>query len=232
MSNVGQIESWNSHYENVGMMLIPDIRVVRWLNQIPAGSRRQRQLLVLGCGNGRHAIQAAKMGYRVVAVDYSPSAITALRTWAIIEGVSDLIEAYEVDLTKECALSDLRTTFDVGRSDLMLCWGVLEYFDDDTVLQVFEEAAYMCWENANCLIMARGPKDFCFKHKERSDGFMEIHSRSAGDWTFLLSRQHDLGGDVVVDSRLETFCNMTVGGVEGEKREQMLFLEATNLRRV
>jgi len=232
VSNDGQIEAWNAHYDGENLMLIPDIRVVRWLGQMPAGARRQHQLIELGCGNGRHAILAAKMGYRVVAVDYSPNAIAAVRLWAKLEGVSDLVEAYEVDLTKDSALTDLRATFDVGRSDLMLCWGVLEYFDDDTVFRVLEESTYMCWENAQCLLMARGPKDFCFKHDERSDGFMDLHSRSGGDWTFLLSKQEDWGGDVVIDSRLETFANMKVGGVEGEKKEQMLFIEAQNLRRV
>ena len=58
---------------------------------------------------------------------------------------------------------------------------------------------------------------------------MEIHSRSGGDWTFLLSKQKNWGGDVEIDSRLETFSSMRVGGVEGEKKEQMLFLEAKNI---
>ena len=231
MSNVGQIEAWNAHYEGMNMMLIPDIRIVRWLNQIPAGARRQHHLLELGCGNGRHAILAAKMGYRVVAVDYSPNAISALRIWASIEGLSDLIEAYEVDITKECALTDLHTTLDVGLSDMMLCWGVMEYFDDDTVMRILEEASYMCWQNARCLLMTRGPTDFCYQHAERSDGFMDLHKRSGGDWTFLLSKQRNWGGDVTVDSRLESFCNMVIGGVEGGKKEQMLFLEAMNLER-
>lgn len=227
--NTGQIEAWNEHYESLNMMLIPDIRIVRWLGQIPAETRGQYQLLDLGCGNGRHSILAARKGYRVIAVDYSPNAIAAVRIWAAIQGLSERIEAYEVDLTKECALTNLRATTDVGLSDLMICWGVLEYFNDDDVLRVLEAAAYLCHLEARCLLMTRGPRDFCHHHDERSDGFMELHMRTGGDWTFLLSKQKSWGGDVLVDSRLETFAAMRVGGVEGGKSEEMLFIEANNL---
>lgn len=229
--SMNQIEAWDAHYESSNMMLIPDIRVIRWassiLNEKP--QLRDSFALDLGCGNGRHSIALAKMGMNVTAVDYSPNAISSLKMWAKIERLENRIEAYELNLADDCALTDLRESIDVCLNDMVLCWGVLEYFDDNNVLRILDEAGYMAWENAKLLLMARGPKDFCYNSPERSDGFMDLFLRDQQDWETLVKKQEDWGGEVEIDSRMETFGNIVVGGVKGDKIEHMIFIEAQKL---
>ena len=48
-------------------------------------------LLDLGCGEGRHAIAAARLGFAVTAVDYEPLALRCARTRARTAGVSGIV---------------------------------------------------------------------------------------------------------------------------------------------
>jgi SAM-dependent methyltransferase len=51
---------------------------LRRLRRLVPGGR----LLDVGCGEGRHAIAAAKMGFEVVAIDYEPLAIRRAKRFA------------------------------------------------------------------------------------------------------------------------------------------------------
>jgi SAM-dependent methyltransferase len=51
--------------------------LVRLKRAVPGG-----RLLDIGCGEGRHAIAAARLGFAVTAVDYEPLAIERARRWA------------------------------------------------------------------------------------------------------------------------------------------------------
>ncbi|WP_284617990.1 class I SAM-dependent methyltransferase [Aquabacterium humicola] len=54
----------------------PDENLVRWLR---AGRIAPGHALDLGCGHGRNALHLARAGFRVRAVDYSPSAVAWAR---------------------------------------------------------------------------------------------------------------------------------------------------------
>jgi SAM-dependent methyltransferase len=49
------------------------------------------RLLDLGCGEGRHAIAASRLGFRVTAVDYEPLALRRARRVAEIKGSRGII---------------------------------------------------------------------------------------------------------------------------------------------
>ena len=57
------------------------------LKQIVPGGR----LLDIGCGEGRHAIVASRLGFKVTAVDYEPSALKRARRIAKDGGVQGII---------------------------------------------------------------------------------------------------------------------------------------------
>jgi SAM-dependent methyltransferase len=54
------------------------VRCLRELRRLSPGGK----LLDLGCGEGRHAVAAAKLGFDVTAVDYEPLALKRARTLA------------------------------------------------------------------------------------------------------------------------------------------------------
>jgi SAM-dependent methyltransferase len=232
VSSRGQVEAWNEHYESGNIMLIPDIRVIRWAKNAQRTMFdgkplcRNLRVLELGCGNGRHAVELARMGFPVVAVDYSPAAVNATRTWGAIERLGRKLQAFEVDLTNDKERTQFCMAMAVESFDLVLCWGVMEYFDGETVRRILEDVGIICRRGARMLIMARGPRDFCYDHAERSDGFMELHERGGDDWMRLMVTQDRWGDSISIDSRIESFADMDVGGVRGEKVEHMIFVEA------
>ncbi len=67
----------------------PSPFAVKFLNRlkrvIPGG-----RLLDVGCGEGRHAIAAAQMGFKVVGIDYEPSALKRARRLAKAKGACSI----------------------------------------------------------------------------------------------------------------------------------------------
>ena len=81
--------------------------------EVPAG-----RLLDLGCGQGRHAIIARKLGFRVVGVDYEPLALRGARGWARREGVKGIV-------FRQADILDL--PFRSGSFDIVLDYGCLHH---------------------------------------------------------------------------------------------------------
>lgn len=74
----------------------PSAPASRWLidhlGLVPVGSA----VLDVACGSGRHAMQMARQGFRVHAIDRDPEAIASLRTAARAEGLD--VEGEVLDL--------------------------------------------------------------------------------------------------------------------------------------
>jgi SAM-dependent methyltransferase len=49
------------------------------------------KLLDIGCGEGRHAIAASQLGFRVTAVDYEPLALKRARRFAMAKGARGIV---------------------------------------------------------------------------------------------------------------------------------------------
>lgn len=76
--------------------------------------------LDLACGQGRHAIPAARAGHRVRAVDYADVAIQQLAAYADVEGLS---------IETECA--DIRhLDLEPGAYDAAILVSTLSHFDE------------------------------------------------------------------------------------------------------
>jgi len=87
---------------------------LRRLRRSAAGGR----LLDLGCGEGRHAIAAAKLGFRVTAVDYEPLALGRARRFARQAGARGIV------FRKADAL---RLPFSDAGFDIVLDYGCLHH---------------------------------------------------------------------------------------------------------
>ncbi|MFO7957676.1 MAG: class I SAM-dependent methyltransferase [Candidatus Brocadiia bacterium] len=76
------------------------------------------RLLDLGCGEGRHAIAAARLGFRVTAVDYEPRALERARRFAQEAGA---------DNTRFVVADALRPPFAESSFDVVLDYGCLHH---------------------------------------------------------------------------------------------------------
>jgi len=63
--------------------------VVEYLTQVKR-ARSGGRLLDVGCGEGRHAVAAFRLGFRVVAVDYEPLALRRARKFAADSGARNI----------------------------------------------------------------------------------------------------------------------------------------------
>jgi len=61
-------------------------------------ARPGRTLLDVGCGAGKYAVAAAKLGFRTTGVDFSPSSLRLARQYARREGVSRRVCLVESDV--------------------------------------------------------------------------------------------------------------------------------------
>jgi len=200
MSTEKEIRQWDRFYaDGDKLMRIPDPRLVRELANVdPEG----KAALVLGCGNGRHAIWLRRRGWHVVGVDYSREALVALLDWAREEGLGEHLLTWEVDL-KDPIMSFLKEF--KGKFDLVLAWDVLYYFNDDELHQLLEWLPGICAEGAQLLIWARGEKDR--NHNplfQSSDGFMAIEKRNHNHWRWIFKLNPNWT-EPTIDERWETF---------------------------
>ncbi len=74
---------------------IEAVHVARLLESI--GVDKESTILDLGCGNGRIAINLAKLGYRVIGVDISPIFVEDAKKKAKEHGVEDKVEFFTGD---------------------------------------------------------------------------------------------------------------------------------------
>ena len=115
--------------EKIAKWLTPDPRLLLVLEQWRA--RGLENLLDRGCGPGRHAMAAARMGFRVTGLDRSASALAHLRDRARQEGLA--VHPVEGDIftlpfpegSFDCVV-DYHASFHTDTAGYL--WGVSELF--------------------------------------------------------------------------------------------------------
>ena len=98
---------WSSYYEKTGDRP-PRRTLLAALDAFDAEGRRQNAYAVdLGCGSGRDTVEILRRGWRVLAVDAAPEAITALRArrdLPVGARVDTLVSRHEEALLPSCDL--------------------------------------------------------------------------------------------------------------------------------
>ncbi|MEK6643828.1 MAG: class I SAM-dependent methyltransferase [Planctomycetota bacterium] len=134
-------DKWSSIYDGEDNPLIaletPEVRRL-------LGDVRGLRIADVGCGTGRHAIEFARAGAVVTAMDFSEGMLAKAREKA-------------VDLTIDWRVHDLNTPLPVGdhQFDAVTCCLVLEHIQDLTPL--FSEMGRICKPNGWIVISAMHP---------------------------------------------------------------------------
>lgn len=102
MHDVSSPSFWSALYQagdtgwDKGRCTPPIARMLRE-GHVPSTS----QIAVIGCGRGHEALEAARQGYRVTAIDFAPEAIEAVKVNARQQGLElQAVEADVFDLAK------------------------------------------------------------------------------------------------------------------------------------
>ncbi len=93
------------------------------------GVRRGERVLDLGCGFGRHAFQAARLGARVVALDAQTDEVTQVRAT-----IGAMVDAGEIGADQDAGAVQgdaLRLPFADASFDRVIASEVLEHIPDD-----------------------------------------------------------------------------------------------------
>jgi len=85
----------------------PSEEVVEWAKKLPAGAR----ILDIGCGDGRHAVYLAQLGFEVEAIDISEAGIAKINRYKALHQLHNLqavvqdITTYEFKRSYDCIIS-------------------------------------------------------------------------------------------------------------------------------
>ncbi len=113
------------------------------------GLAKGARILDVGCGLGLQAVELAKRGYQVTALDLSESMLRRAKSEALVAGV-----------TVNFVHGDMRQLHLEGRFDAVLCWGTtFGYFDDDVNRKTME-ALHACLKPMGVLLMEVVNRDY------------------------------------------------------------------------
>ncbi len=159
------------------------------------------RILDLMCGNGRIAINLAKLGYNVVGVDFSPLYIEDANKKAIEHGVEDKTSFLVGDIRNLNSIIKDNIPFD----GVINVWTSIGYYDESTDEMIFRKAAKLCRDNALLIIASTASRDFLLRRflprtiEEWEDlvviedhKFEKYTSRLKSTWRFYNKRNEDL----------------------------------------
>ena len=176
---------------------------LRRLRQSAAGGR----LLDLGCGEGRHAIAAAKLGFRVTAVDYEPLALRRARRFARQAGAKGIVfrkadvlslpfsdAGFDIVLDYGCLHHQKKSDWPRYRAGLLRVLKPRGFF----VLSVFSPRFCLFRGRRRPWHIARGAYRRCFARKDVLElfgrdfeilDFVEENGGQHGSWHVLMRRR-------------------------------------------
>ena len=200
-------DMWNKHFSGI-VLEYPDEEVVRFLNRYK-NRKETGKLVDLGCGTGRHTVAAAKMGYKVTAVDFVQHCLDV--TKERIEAIgkeADYILNNNVDIAIE-----------TGSTDVVLAWGCLFHNRKELIMKYLEEINRVLNDDGEL---------YCDFRTQRDD--MYCNSKEYGEFidekVLLLNKNTGMEGGHIYFPELEELKEMVAeAGFELYNIEQYEFTE-------
>ena len=100
------------------------------------GDAAGKTYLDLGCGSGRYAINLARLGARVVGIDFSDAMLDLARRYASEEGVAGKVEFLHADMNRWMA--ETKEHFDAAFPGLSPVWLETSAGENQVLLLSFE----------------------------------------------------------------------------------------------
>ncbi len=145
--------------------------------------KEKGRILDLACGMGRHSVQLARRGYRIVGVDISPSYIRRAKEYAEEMDISDEAEFIIGDMKSVGELlKDKKNSFDAA-VNLFTSMG---YWDEETDVQIFNQVLDLTKPDG-ILIIHTVNRDYLIKNFQ----FRDVTYSEEGRVT-ILERRLDL----------------------------------------
>lgn len=116
-------------------------------------------VLELGCGGGADALYFARLGHRVTAVDFSPSAVAATAAAARRRDLA--LTVRRVDYARP------PLPFPDGAFDLVYSHLSLHYFPDELTVRLFAEVRRVLRPGGVCCVRCKSPDDPLYGQGER-----------------------------------------------------------------
>lgn len=148
-------DRWHEHHAEASHVDHSEESVQNFINALP---HKPGQVLEVGCGQGREAVQLALMGLHVNALDLSPVAISTAKSNALEAGA--FVEFLEHDTAT--ALPYESKTFTGAFAHLSL-----HYFDDVTTQEIFDELARVLEPGGILFFTVRSVHDSLYGSGER-----------------------------------------------------------------
>ncbi len=146
-----------------------------------SGSGNNRKLLDVGCGNGMDSLFFARQGFRVTALDFSPSGIEELRR-AIRTFETANIEAELHDISKKFSYPD-------GSFDVIYAHLSLHYFEDALTRKIFCEMKRLLKAKGTFFVKCKSVDDCLYGEGEKvgPDMYRSGHTRHFFRFEYLRS---------------------------------------------
>jgi SAM-dependent methyltransferase len=161
---------WERHHADK-RMIYPTEEVVRFFAYAfpDAAARRGRRALDLGAGSGRHAVLMARLGFDVVAADYSYRAAANVRAFLAAEALPGRVT---------CAALD-RLPFAAAAFDVVVPWECIFYGDHAFVKLAVAEVRRVLKPGGVAFFNLRSPED---SHVGEADLVSPGVYVSRGEW--------------------------------------------------
>jgi SAM-dependent methyltransferase len=154
-------------------------------------ARKGAKLLDVPCGNGRHAVELAAMGFQITGVDISKEQLELARSLAHIRGVK--LELREID---KCALP-----YDAEFAGAYCCGNSFGYVDDDGIEKFVAGVSRALKPGARFII------DTAMAAESIIPNLDESWWMQAGDVHVMIHNEYE-----VADSRLHTTLKFLQNG--------------------
>jgi len=149
---MSQEKLWLEEWKGVTKKLPPNNFARRMYRLI---TKKHKNLLDLGCGNGRDSVFFASKGLEVTTVDWSKSGL---------EQIQKLVDKKKITNLKTVQQDISKLTFKANSFDIIYAHLSLHYFDDNTTTKIFNTLHSLLKKGGLLFVKCKSVEDALYGH--------------------------------------------------------------------